>query len=69
MSEQLTPTPGQTVGPFYGYALPFDGGEHDADLDLAMDSLRTRYGRAAVTRGSLLHRPLGPDAPMLTEQD
>ncbi|AUN42110.1 DNA polymerase IV [Tsukamurella tyrosinosolvens] len=50
-------------------ALPFDGGEHDADLDLAMDSLRTRYGRAAVTRGSLLHRPLGPDAPMLTEQD
>lgn len=50
-------------------ALPFDGGEHDADLDLAMDSLRHRFGRAAVTRGSLLHRPLGPDAPMLTEQD
>ncbi|ADG80187.1 DNA polymerase IV OS=Tsukamurella paurometabola (strain ATCC 8368 / DSM / CCUG 35730 / CIP 100753/ JCM 10117 / KCTC 9821 / NBRC 16120 / NCIMB 702349 /NCTC 13040) OX=521096 GN=dinB PE=3 SV=1 [Tsukamurella paurometabola] len=49
--------------------LPFDGGEHDADLDLAMDALRTRFGRAAVTRGSLLHRPLGPDAPMLTEQD
>lgn len=22
----LTPTPGQTVGPFYGFALPFDGG-------------------------------------------
>lgn len=21
------PTPGQTVGPFYGYALPYDGGE------------------------------------------
>ncbi len=21
------PTPGQTVGPFFGYALPFDGGE------------------------------------------
>ena len=49
--------------------LPFDGGEHDADLDIAMDELRTRFGRAAVTRGSLLHRPLGPDAPMLAEQD
>ena len=23
----LSPTPGQTVGPFYGYALPYDGGE------------------------------------------
>lgn len=22
----LPPTPGQTVGPFYGYALPYDGG-------------------------------------------
>lgn len=22
------PTPGQTVGPFFGYALPFDGGEN-----------------------------------------
>lgn len=25
MSETLRPTPGQTVGPFYGYALPFPG--------------------------------------------
>ena len=24
----LVPTPGQTVGPFYHYALPFEGGEH-----------------------------------------
>ncbi len=23
--DDLTPTPGQTVGPFFGYALPFDG--------------------------------------------
>lgn len=23
----LVPTPGQTIGPFYGYALPFDKGE------------------------------------------
>ncbi|WP_099042143.1 protocatechuate 3,4-dioxygenase subunit alpha [Mycobacterium neglectum] len=26
MSTLLTATPGQTVGPFYGYALPFDRG-------------------------------------------
>ncbi len=50
-------------------SLPFDGGEHDADLDIALDALRGRYGRSAVTRGALLHRPLGPDAPMLAEQD
>ncbi|WP_432536915.1 protocatechuate 3,4-dioxygenase subunit alpha [Kineococcus arenarius] len=24
-TETLRPTPGQTVGPFYGFALPFDG--------------------------------------------
>ncbi|MFC6706654.1 protocatechuate 3,4-dioxygenase subunit alpha [Flexivirga alba] len=24
--NQLAPTPGQTVGPFFGYALPYDGG-------------------------------------------
>jgi protocatechuate 3,4-dioxygenase alpha subunit len=26
MSRSLRPTPGQTVGPFYGYALPFKSG-------------------------------------------
>lgn len=26
MSTLLTATPGQTVGPFFGYALPFDRG-------------------------------------------
>lgn len=29
MSTPLPPTPGQTVGPFFGYALPF---EHDHEL-------------------------------------
>ena len=24
MSPALPPTPGQTVGPFFGYALPYD---------------------------------------------
>lgn len=28
---KLTPTPGQTVGPFFGYALPFAGGEDLVD--------------------------------------
>ena len=26
MSTMLTATPGQTIGPFFGYALPFDRG-------------------------------------------
>ncbi|WP_394160736.1 protocatechuate 3,4-dioxygenase subunit alpha [Galactobacter valiniphilus] len=28
---RLTPTPGQTIGPFYGYALPFKDGEKLVD--------------------------------------
>ena len=27
MSEKLLPTSGQTVGPFFGYALPYEGGQ------------------------------------------
>ncbi|WP_026819887.1 protocatechuate 3,4-dioxygenase subunit alpha [Arthrobacter castelli] len=27
-ASKLSPTPGQTVGPFFGYALPYDGGEN-----------------------------------------
>ncbi|MBX7548183.1 protocatechuate 3,4-dioxygenase subunit alpha [Streptomyces sp. NPDC088560] len=30
--EQVPPTPSHTVGPFYGYALPFRGGEDIAPL-------------------------------------
>jgi protocatechuate 3,4-dioxygenase, alpha subunit len=25
-ASELAPTPGQTIGPFFGYALPYDGG-------------------------------------------
>lgn len=32
MSGPRIPTPSQTVGPFFGYALPFEGG-HDAARD------------------------------------
>jgi protocatechuate 3,4-dioxygenase alpha subunit len=28
VSGVLSATPGQTIGPFFGYALPYDGGEH-----------------------------------------
>jgi len=28
---KLTPTPGQTIGPFYGFALPYEGGEKLVD--------------------------------------
>ncbi|MEU1168184.1 hypothetical protein ABZ372_51590, partial [Streptomyces sp. NPDC005921] len=30
--ESVLPTPSHTVGPFYGYALPFRGGEDIAPL-------------------------------------
>ncbi len=30
--EQVLPTPSHTVGPFYGYALPFRGGEEIAPI-------------------------------------
>ncbi len=39
----LTPTPGQTVGPFFGYALPYDG---DARAGAARPA-RTRSGCTA----------------------
>lgn len=38
-----------------------------AHLDTAMDDLRTRFGRDAVTRGVLLGRHHGDDAPMLPD--
>lgn len=30
-SQKLVPTPGQTIGPFYGFALPYEGGENLVD--------------------------------------
>ncbi|GAA3949241.1 DNA polymerase IV [Gordonia caeni] len=54
-------------------ALPFDrdGDEladsHDAELDVALDDLRDRFGRGAVTRGRLIGRHHGEDAPLLPD--
>jgi len=52
---RLSPTPGQTVGPFFGYALPYDGG---AELVPAGDADAIRlHGRVLDGAGDLV-----PDA-------
>ncbi|MEZ5212148.1 DNA polymerase IV [Gordonia sp. (in: high G+C Gram-positive bacteria)] len=54
-------------------ALPFDGrtgavgDDHAAELDVAIDELKARFGRDAVTRGRLVGRQHGDDAPMLPD--
>ncbi|MBM7368771.1 DNA polymerase IV [Gordonia hydrophobica] len=48
-------------------AIPFDGDDHAGELDVAIDSLRTRYGKGAVTRGVLVGRRAMPDTPMLPD--
>lgn len=54
-------------------ALAFDQdleavrGRHDAELDAALDHLRDRFGREAVTRGRLIGRQHGEDAPLLPD--
>ena len=40
----LAPTPGQTVGPFFGYALPYDGGRRRWCRPAAPDAIRL-HGR------------------------
>jgi DNA polymerase-4 len=45
-----------------------DGDAHLADLDLAVDALRDRFGRDSITRGALLGHLHGEDAPMLPDQ-
>lgn len=47
-------------------ALPFES-DHAVDLDIAMDRLRDRFGRDAVTRAVLVGRHHGDDAPMLPD--
>jgi DNA polymerase-4 len=46
--------------------LPFDaaGG---AALDAAVDEIRDRYGRDALRRAVLLHRPSGIEMPLLPD--
>ncbi|AZG47295.1 DNA polymerase IV [Gordonia insulae] len=47
-------------------ALPFEA-DRGAELDIAMDQLRNRFGRDAVTRAVLVGRHHGDDAPMLPD--
>jgi DNA polymerase-4 len=46
--------------------LPFDG-RHRHGLDLAVDTVRERYGTAALTRGVLLGREPGITMPLLPD--
>jgi DNA polymerase IV len=46
--------------------LPFDGPDQ-AELDAAVDSIRDRFGTAAVTRGTLLGRDPGLTVPLLPD--
>jgi DNA polymerase-4 len=46
--------------------LPFDRRSHSA-LDAAVDEVRDRFGRAAVTRVVLLGQDLGPSVPLLPD--
>jgi len=46
--------------------LPFEP-DHGVDLDAAMDSLRDRFGRDALTRAVLVGRHHGEDVPMLPD--
>ena len=41
--------------------------DHAGELDVTIDSLRTRFGKGAVTRGVLVGRRAMPDTPMLPD--
>jgi protocatechuate 3,4-dioxygenase alpha subunit len=59
----LAPTPGQTVGPFFGLALPYDGGSELVPADRA-DAIRL-HGRVLDGAGDPV-----PDALLeLSQQD
>lgn len=47
-------------------SLPFDRRNTDA-LDAAIDSLRERFGTAAITRAVLLGRNQGIEVPLLPD--
>ncbi|MBN9106695.1 MAG: DNA polymerase IV [Propionibacteriaceae bacterium] len=47
-------------------ALPFDS-DRGTELDLAMDGLRDRFGRDAITRAVLVGRHHGDDVPLLPD--
>ncbi len=63
---QLTLDLGGLLAP--GAVVPAAAGRaHAAELDAALDTLRQKFGREAVTRGVLLGRGRRPDAPRLPD--
>lgn len=68
----LQPTPGQTVGPFYGYALPFDG-DHEVVPPSHPDAIRLHGtvfdGAGEPVPDALLEIwQLAPDGSVIAEQ-
>jgi DNA polymerase-4 len=49
--------------------LPFTTGAEPAAVDAAVDSVRRRYGKSALTRGVLVGRDPGLEAPHLPDTD
>ena len=47
--------------------LPFDGSPALENIDAAVDQVRRRYGKAALTRGVLVGRDLGVEMPHLPD--
>jgi DNA polymerase-4 len=54
------------TGRFQQLELPFDA-YSGADLDLALDAVKDRFGSAAVTRGTLVGRDQGLTVPLLPD--
>lgn len=50
----------------YQLELPWNG-KDPTSLDAAVDALRDRFGRTAITRAGLLGRDSGPLVPMLPD--
>ncbi|WP_026918117.1 DNA polymerase IV [Gordonia shandongensis] len=49
-------------------AIPFGGDDHAGELDVAIDSVSTRFGKGAVTRGVLVGRRAMPETPKLPDR-
>jgi DNA polymerase-4 len=47
--------------------LPFTTGAEPGVIDAAVDSVRRRYGRSALTRGVLVGRDAGVEMPHLPD--
>lgn len=67
LTNLTAPDAVQLVLDFGGPAGPTKAQRHDAQLDLAIDDLRNRFGKGVLTRGRLVGHRHGDDAPMLPD--